>query len=158
MVKFLSSDPPHPLSGHLRAALEREGDLCGLVPLSVMAVYDSRLNNLCKCINPKVESNPFLVIPLIMRAASRLSELVATSEGQLSIWRKKLYPPEVIESSVDQKSGAPQSTLVEAIHIPCSQEKAIELVILDISSTGYYLDVIAKKLDLADAAKVLISR
>ncbi|XP_030969522.1 small RNA 2'-O-methyltransferase-like isoform X1 [Quercus lobata] len=156
--EFLSSDPPHPISGHLRAALEREGDLCGLVPLSVMAVYDSKLNSLCKCINPKVESNPFLVIPLIMRAASRLSELVATSEGQLSIWRKNLYPPEVIESSVDQQSGAPQSTLVEAIHIPCSQEKAIELVILDISSTGYYLDVIAKKLDLADAAKVLISR
>ncbi|KAL4627804.1 hypothetical protein ACB092_05G191900 [Castanea dentata] len=156
--EFLSSDPPHPLSGHLRAVLEREGDLCGLVPLSVMAVYDSRLNNLCKCINPKVESNPFLVIPLIMGAASRLPELVATSEGQLSIWRKNLYPPEVIESLVDQQSGAPQSTSVEAIHIPCSQEKAIELVILDISSTGYYLDVIAKKLDLTDAAKVLISR
>ncbi|KAM3748851.1 hypothetical protein ACB098_05G139000 [Castanea mollissima] len=156
--EFLSSDPPHPLSGHLRAALEREGDLCGLVPLSVMAVYDSRLNNLCKCINPKVESNPFLVIPLIMGAASRLPELVATSEGQLSIWRKNIYPPEVIESLVNQQSGAPQSNLVEAIHIPCSQEKAIELVILDISSTGYYLDVIAKKLDLTDAAKVLISR
>jgi hypothetical protein len=156
MLKFLST--LHPLSGHLRAALEREGDLNGLVPVSVMVVCDSKLGNICKCINPKVESNPFLVIPLIMRAATRLSGLVATSEGQLSIWRQNSYPPEIIESSVNQQSGSPQSTSVEAIRIPCSLEKDVELVTLDISSTGYYLDVIAKNLDLADAAKLLISR
>lgn len=154
--EFLST--LHPLSGHLRAALEREGDLNGLVPVSVMVVCDSKLGNICKCINPKVESNPFLVIPLIMRAATRLSGLVATSEGQLSIWRQNSYPPEIIESSVNQQSGSPQSTSVEAIRIPCSLEKDVELVTLDISSTGYYLDVIAKNLDLADAAKLLISR
>ncbi|KAG6696325.1 hypothetical protein I3842_09G142000 [Carya illinoinensis] len=154
--KFLPS--LQPLSGHLRAALQREGDLNGLVPVSVMAICDSKLSNLCKFINPKVESNPFLVIPLIMRAAARLSGILATSEGQLWIRRQNPYPREIMESSISQPSGSPQSTLIEAVCIPCSSEKAVETVTLDVSSTGYYLDAISKKLGLTDAANVLVSR
>ncbi|XP_041023719.1 small RNA 2'-O-methyltransferase-like isoform X1 [Juglans microcarpa x Juglans regia] len=161
-VKYLFSNEflsiLHPLSGHLRAALQREGDLNGLVPVSVMALYDSKLSNLCKSINPKVESNPFLVIPLIMRVATRLSGILATSEGQLWIRRQSPYPPEIMDSSISQPSGSPQSTLIEAVCIPCSSEKAVETVTLDVSSTGYYLDAISKKLGLTDAANVLVSR
>ncbi|KAE8008261.1 hypothetical protein FH972_004790 [Carpinus fangiana] len=148
----------HPLSGHLRAALQREGDLYGLIPVPVMAICDSKLSNLCKSINPNVESNPFLVIPLIMRATTSLSGLLASSEEQLWIRRQNPYPPEIMESSVSQTSGPPLSTLIEAVRIPCSLEKSVEPVTLDVSSTGYYMDVIAKKLGLTDATSLLVSR
>jgi hypothetical protein len=156
LIKFLSSGDP--LSGHFRAVLQREGDLCGLIPVPVMAIYDSKLSNLCKSINPKVESNPFLAVPLIMTAAARSSGVVASSEGQIWIRRQNPYPPEIMESSVSQISGSPQSTFIEVIRIPCSLEKTVEPVTLDVSSTGYYMDVIARKLGLTDASSVLVSR
>ncbi|XVF26334.1 hypothetical protein REPUB_Repub14bG0007300 [Reevesia pubescens] len=93
-----------------------------------------------------------------MRAAAGLPELVVSPEGQLSIRKKDPYPPNVIESSVSQQSGVAESITTMAIYIPCSPEKAVEPVILSISPTGYYLDVIAKKLGLSDANKILISR
>jgi hypothetical protein len=155
-MKFLSC--LHPLSGHLRAALQREGDLYGLIPVPVMAICDSKLSNLCKSINPNVESNPFLVIPLIMTATKSLSGILASSEEQLWIRRQNPYPPEILESSVSQTSGSPLSTLIEAIRIPWLLEKSVEPVTLDVSSTGYYMDVIAKKLGLTDATSLLVSR
>ncbi|XP_031249532.1 small RNA 2'-O-methyltransferase-like isoform X2 [Pistacia vera] len=161
-VKYLFSDEflssLHPLSGHFRAALQRGGDLYSSVPASIMAVCDSKLSNLCKLINPEAELNNILIISYIMRAAARLSESVVTFEGQLSIWRKNPYPPNIIESLVIQQSNSPNSICVGAIYIPCSLEKAIQSVTLDVSSTGYYLDVIARKLGLTDGNKVLVSR
>ncbi|KAH7568467.1 hypothetical protein ACOSP7_011433 [Xanthoceras sorbifolium] len=154
--EFLSS--LHPLSGHFRAALRRDGDLYGSVPASVIAACDSKLSNLCKLINPKVESNHFLLISYIMSAAARLPEFVVTCEGQLSIWRKKSYPPEIMESSLFQQSDTLDSICIKAMHIPCSLEKAVQPVTLNISSTGYYLDVIAQKLGLADGNRIMISR
>ncbi|XWS18001.1 hypothetical protein CRYUN_Cryun32bG0004700 [Craigia yunnanensis] len=156
MRLFLSA--LHPLSGHFKAALHRVGDLNGSVPASVIAICDGKPNNLCKIINPTVESHPFLVISYIMRAAAELPELVVSHEGELSIRKKDPYPPDVIESSVSQQSSVAESITTMAIYIPCSPGKAVEQVILNISSTGYYLDVIAQKLGLSDANKVLISR
>ncbi|KAK1560775.1 hypothetical protein Q3G72_030791 [Acer saccharum] len=154
--EFLSS--LHPLSGHFRAALRRDGDLYGSVPTSVIAACDSKLCNICKLINPKVETNHFLLISYIMSAAARLPEFVVTSEGQLSIWRKNSYPPEIIESSHFQQSDTVDSICITGMHIPCSVEKEVQPVTLNISSTEYYLDVIARKLGLADGNKVMISR
>ena len=156
MNKFLSA--LHPLSGHFKAALRRVGDLNGSVPASVIAICDGKPSNLCKIINPTVESHPFLVISYIMRAAAGLPELVVSPEGELSIRKKDPYPPDVIESSVSPQSSVAESITTMAIYIPCSPGKAVEPVILNISSTGYYLDVIAQKLGLSDANKVLISR
>ncbi|XVF75028.1 hypothetical protein PTKIN_Ptkin13bG0156200 [Pterospermum kingtungense] len=156
MCMFLSA--LHPLSGHFKAALRRVGDLNGSVPASVIAVYDGKPNNLCKIINPTVESHPFLVISYITRAAAGLPELVVSPEGELSIRKKDPYPPDVIESLVSQQSDAAESITPMAIYIPCSSERAVEPLILNISSTGYYLDIIAQKLGLSDANKVLISR
>lgn len=153
--EFLSSQ--NPLGGHFRAALRRDGDLYGSVPASVIAVCDSKLANLCKLINPKVESSHLLLLIYIMRAATRLSKFVVTSEGQLSIWRKDPYPPEIIESSIIQQSESPDSICIEAIYIPSSLENAVHPVILNVSSSGYYLDVIARKLDLTDGNKILVS-
>ncbi|OMO83239.1 Double-stranded RNA-binding protein [Corchorus capsularis] len=154
--EFLSA--LHPLSGHLKAALGRVGDLNGSVPASVIAICDGKPNNLCKIINPKMDSQPFLVISYIMRAATRLPELVVGPEGQLSIRRKNPYPPDLIESILSQESGVAENVTTMAIYIPCSTEKPVEPVILNISSSSYYLDVIAQKLGLSDANKVLISR
>ncbi|MBA0568598.1 hypothetical protein Golob_006077 [Gossypium lobatum] len=154
--EFLSA--LHPLSSHFKAALRRVGDLNASVPASVIAICDGKLNNLCKIINPTVESHPLLVLSYIMRAAAGLPELVVSAEGQLSIWRKDPYPPNVIESSISQQSDVAESITTMAIYIPCSPEKAVEPVILKISSTGYYLDVIGQILGLSDANLILISR
>ncbi|GAV65633.1 dsrm domain-containing protein/Methyltransf_23 domain-containing protein [Cephalotus follicularis] len=154
--EFLSS--VHPLSGHFRAALKRDGDLYGSIPASVISVCDSKLCNLCKSLNPKVESNPLLVISYIMGAAARLSGSLITSEGHLSIRRQNPFPREIIESSVIEESGSQESIWIEAIHIPSSLEEAVKPLTLCVSTTGYYLDVIAQKLGLTDANKVLVSR
>lgn len=154
--KFLSA--LHPLSGHFKEALRRAGDLNGSVPASVIAICDGKLNSLCKIINPTVESHPFLVISYIMKAAAGLPELAVSPEVDLSISKKDPYPPDVIESSVSQISGFAESITTMAIYIPYSPEGAVEPVIFNIPSTGYYLDIIAQKLGLSDANKVLISR
>ncbi|KAF7842437.1 small RNA 2'-O-methyltransferase isoform X1 [Senna tora] len=153
--KFLSS--LHPLSGHFGATLWREGDLCGSIPVSVLSVYDTKLSNLCKYINPKVESDPLLVSLYIMKAARKLSGFLSTSEQHL--WIKKLspFPQEVTESLMTQ-TVLPECVQVAATRVPCSMEKHVEAVTLQISAREYYLDVIAKDLGLEDANNVLISR
>ncbi|KAL9345628.1 hypothetical protein Peur_060481 [Populus x canadensis] len=160
-IKYLFSDefplPLHPLRGHLRAALLRRGDLYGLVPASVVTACDTKTSNLCKLLNPVVELKPFLALSLIMRTIPRLSGCV-TSKGQLSIQKQNPYPTEIIESSDIQQSDSPESILVKAIQIPASLDKTVQPVTLNISSAGYYLDVIAEQLGVTDASKVLLSR
>ncbi|KAE8735713.1 Double-stranded RNA binding protein-related / DsRBD protein-related, putative isoform 2 [Hibiscus syriacus] len=98
-IKYIFSDEflsvLHPLSSDFKEDLRRIGDLNGSVPASVIAICDGKPNNLCKIINPTVESDPFL---------------------------------------------------------------AVEPVILNISTAGYYLDAIAQKLGLSDGNMVFISR
>ncbi|KAL6179001.1 hypothetical protein ACLB2K_050517 [Fragaria x ananassa] len=168
---FLSS--LHPLSGHVRAAFQREGCLAGLIPTCAIAVFDATLSNLCKSLALKVESNPFLIISYVMRAAAELSGFIANSEGELWIRRQSPYPPEIIElssiqqnpnnpeiivSPCNQQPVSPELLMVEAIIIPCSLEKNVERVILNLTSSGYYLDVIAKQLGLLEAADLMIPR
>ncbi|PON35087.1 3'-RNA ribose 2'-O-methyltransferase, Hen [Parasponia andersonii] len=147
----------HPLSGHFRAALQREGDLYGCVPVSVIAFLDSKLSSLSKLIDPKVELNPYKVISYVMKAAARSSGIVHTSEEQLWVRRQNPYSLEITDSAF-QQSGSPGIFPIEAIYIPCSNEKNINVVKLNVSSTDYYLDVIANQLGLVDTSKVLITR
>ncbi|KAL6184004.1 hypothetical protein ACLB2K_045411 [Fragaria x ananassa] len=171
LLQFLSS--LHPLSGHVRAALQRERCLAGLIPTCAIAVFDATLSNLCKSLDLKVESNPFLIISYVMRAAAELSGFIASSEGELWIRRQSPYPPEIIElssiqqnpnnpkiivSPSNQQPASPELLMVEAIIIPCSLEKNVERVILNITSSGYYLDVIGKQLGLLEAADLMISK
>ncbi|XP_011037779.1 PREDICTED: small RNA 2'-O-methyltransferase-like [Populus euphratica] len=160
-IKYLFSDefplPLHPLRGHLRAALLRRGDLYGLVRASVITACDTKTSNLCKLLNLEVELKPFLALSLIMRTIPKLSGCVA-SKGQLSIQKQNPYPTEIIESSDIQQSDSPESILVKAIQIPASLDKTVQPVTLNISSAGYYLDVIAEELGVTDASKVLLSR
>ncbi|KAJ7969132.1 Small RNA 2-O-methyltransferase [Quillaja saponaria] len=161
-IRYLFSDEfpsfLHPLSGHFRATFGSKGDACGLVPVSVIAVYDAKLHSLCKSIDSEVELNPLLIILFIMRATSRLSEFLVTSKEHLWIRRQNPYPPEIIESSRSELCGSPKSVQIEAIFLPCSLEKSVGAMTLHVSSNEYFLDVIAKKLGLEDAHDVLVSR
>ncbi|KAK1369095.1 Small RNA 2'-O-methyltransferase [Heracleum sosnowskyi] len=144
----------HPLSGHFRVALLRKDHLYGYVPVSVLSLFDSKLINLCKCINPEIESKPWLVVPLILEAAARVPLLI--SENHLSMRRPSPYPPEVVEA-IDN-SNLPERTCIKAVRVPCSSDKIVEPLLLNVSTNGYYLDVIAQELGVTDASKVLISR
>ncbi|KAF6139507.1 hypothetical protein GIB67_015464 [Kingdonia uniflora] len=155
MAKFLSSG--HALTAHFIEAIDKKDNLCGLVPVSILAACDLKLNNLCKAINHKSESNILLNVSFIMRAAS-LSGSVGTSDGKFSIHRKIPYSPETIQALISKKSSSLEDVCVEAILIPCSMEKPVETVSLNVCSDGYYMDTIAEKLDLADTSSILVSR
>lgn len=152
LMKFYTT--VHPLSGHFREALRRKDHLYGYVPVSVISLFDSKLINLCKCINPKVEFNPWLVVPQILKAAARVPLLI--SENHLSMRRPSPYPPEVLEA-IDN-SNLPESICIKAVRVPCSIDKIVEPLLLNVSINGYYLDVIAQELGVTDASKVLVSR
>ncbi|KAI3681206.1 hypothetical protein L6452_35991 [Arctium lappa] len=145
----------HPLSGHFRAALQREGCVNGFVPVTLMPIYDSKLFNLCKSIKPDVESKPLEVTWMIMDAATRLSDTVFASKELLSLRRTSPYPPEVLQSV---EVSCKQETYVKVIRVPYSTAKIIEPLTLDVSSNNYYMDAIARELGAADASKVLLSR
>ncbi|KAM7505770.1 hypothetical protein LguiB_004674 [Lonicera macranthoides] len=155
-TEFLSAI--HPLSGHFRAALRREAHYTGFVPISVISIYDAKLISLCKYINPETESNPFLVMSLVTKAAAKLLGSVSISEDQLSIRKEGSYPSETLESLVDQQSSFLNDTWISAVRVPYSDEKSTEALTLNISDNIYYLDVIAQELGVTDASQVLISR
>ncbi|KAL3344934.1 hypothetical protein AABB24_024071 [Solanum stoloniferum] len=148
----------HPLSGHFRAALAREGHLNGFIPLVAIATFDAKINSLCKYISSEMESNPLLVMSLIIEAAKRLEDSLLFSEEKLSLKRLTPHPHEIIQSLPKNEPNFPESISFEAIRVPSSAEKTVEPVILNASSGNYYLDVIAKELGVEDASKVLISR
>lgn len=154
LMKFYTT--VHPLSGHFRAALLRKDQFYGYVPVSVISFFDSKLLNLCKCINPEVETNSWLAVPLILKAAARVPLLI--SEDHLSIRRPSPYPPEVLQAVDNQLSNLPESTCIRAVRIPCLVDKIVEPLLFNISINGYYLDAIAQELGVTDASKVLVSR
>ncbi|KAK4421032.1 Small RNA 2'-O-methyltransferase [Sesamum alatum] len=152
--EFLSS--PHPLSGHFRAALRREGDFNGHIPVSVIAVYDAKISNICKYINPAAEANSLLVMSLVLKAAAKLTDLALISDKQFSLWRRNPYPPEIVSSVIQEPNFA--SIPIEVIYVPAPLDKAVEPLTLHINATGYYLDVIARQLGMSEASDVMISR
>ena len=155
-MQFLSS--LHPLSGHLRAVLLREGELNGSVPVSALVACDTKLGNLCKSIDSRAEANPFLSVLTVMKAASRLPELIAVSEEELWIRRREPYPCDLMESLIHQQSPMTSEACIEAVCIPFSLDKDVTSMSLNLGSKGYYLDIIAQELGVVDASKVLISR
>ncbi|XP_068655378.1 small RNA 2'-O-methyltransferase [Aristolochia californica] len=153
--EFLSSS--HPLVGHFRAAVQREGDIFGLLPISVLATYDSRVNNLCKSINPRAELSPSLTIAIVMKAA-RLSDSVYISEGTLWVCKQHPHSPDCIQALVDQGLDPTERIQIEAVYIPCSLVKPVEPFHFYVSSKEYYMDVVAKRLGLSDYSRMLVSR
>ncbi|XP_073149398.1 small RNA 2'-O-methyltransferase-like [Henckelia pumila] len=154
--EFLSS--LHPLSGHFRAALRREGHFNGCVPVSVIALYDAKIGNICKHINPAAESSSLLVMSLVLKAAAKQTDVVLSFEEQLSLKKRNPYPPEIIQPSTDHESSLCYGGTIEVVRIPASLDKDVETVKLNIAATGYYLDVIGQELGVNEASNVLISR
>lgn len=153
-LQFLSVD--HPLGGHLRAALQRDGERCGSVPVSVIATFDAKINSRCKVIDPSVDSDPILLMSYVMKAAAKLPDYIVVSPQEDSLRRKKPYPPAIIKALATHV----ESIKVEAVHIQCTVggEEVVKPVTLNISSGRYYLDIIADKLGLKDGSQVMISR
>ncbi|KAL3833726.1 hypothetical protein ACJIZ3_008462 [Penstemon smallii] len=159
--EFLSS--PHPLSAHFRAALRREGEFSGCIPLSVIAVCDAKIGNICKFINPLAEVNLLEVMTQIQKAAEKVPDLIRTYEfEQLALQRRNPYPNEIKPSSVDHELDLEFQLVkripIEVVRIPVSLDKAVESLTLNISATGYYLDDIAPELGMTEASDILISR
>ncbi|XP_073280928.1 small RNA 2'-O-methyltransferase-like isoform X1 [Primulina huaijiensis] len=154
--EFLSS--LHPLSGHFRAALRREGHFNGCVPVSVIALYDAKIGNICKHVNPAAESNPLLVMSLVLKAAAKQNDMILPFEEQLSLKRRNPYPPDIIQPSTDHGSSLCYGSTIEVLQIPASLYKDVETLKLKIAETGYYLDVIGHELGVNEASNVLISR
>ncbi|KNA23782.1 hypothetical protein SOVF_021960 isoform B [Spinacia oleracea] len=155
---FSSESSLHPLSSHLKAVSYREGELSGSIPVSVLSACDAKLGNLCRSLDARIESNPFLSIPLILRAAVRLSELLVVSEEDLWIRRRNPYPSNAMPELANQQSDVTNGPLTEAVYIPFSLNKDVRTIGMNLSFKGYYLDVIAKELGVLNASKVLISR
>ncbi|KZV39536.1 small RNA 2'-O-methyltransferase-like [Dorcoceras hygrometricum] len=155
-IEFLSS--PHPLSGHFRAALRRESHFNGCVPVSVIALYDTRIGNICKHINSGAESSSLLVMSLVLEAAAKQTDMVLSVEEQLSLKRRNPYPPAIIQPSIDHESSLCNGSTIEVVRIPSSRDKDVQMLKLNIAVTGYYLDVIAQELGVCEASNVLISR
>lgn len=153
-LQFLSAE--HPLGAHLRAALRRDGERCGSVPVSVIATVDAKINSRCKIINPSVESDPFLAISYVMKAAAKLADYIVASPHGLR--RKNAYPSEIVEALATHVSDSLHSREVAAVYIPCIDEEVVELDTLYISSNRHYLDSIAERLGLKDGNQVMISR
>ncbi|XP_057970267.1 small RNA 2'-O-methyltransferase-like isoform X2 [Malania oleifera] len=148
----------HPLSGHFRAVLQREGDLSGSIPVCVMAIYDAKLCSLCKSIDPMVETNPLLAVQLVMKAAARLPGFIVSSEEHLWMRRENPFPSEILQSLITEEAILPESVQIKAVRIPYSPDKIVEPMSINVSSNGYYMDAIAQELAVKDVFRVLISR
>ncbi|KAK9714443.1 hypothetical protein RND81_06G094900 [Saponaria officinalis] len=153
--EFLSS--LHPMSGHLKAVLRREGERCGLLPLSAVISYDAKIGNSCKSIDARVESKPLLSIPIVKAVVARLPDLVFNEE-ELWIKRNKPYASDVIPSLDNGQSDINNEAVTEAVFIPPSLDKDVVSLSMKMCSEAYYLDLIAQELGVVDASKVLISR
>lgn len=154
MLKFLSSS--HPLIGHFREALERNGEFHGFIPLSVIGACDLKIVNWCKSIHPGAESDPLIMLSLITKAA-RLHP-ICIPDDELWIRNKKTYSQKTIQTLANQYPRSAESVQLEAVLIPFMDEKPIEILTLNISPNHYYLDEIGSKLNLKDSSRVLISR
>lgn len=153
-MQFISAD--HPLGSHLRATLQRDGERCGSVPVSVIATLDAKINSRCKVINPSVDSDPILAMSYVVKAAAKLSDYIVVSPHVASLRRKNPYPPEIIEALATHG----ESIKVKAVYIQCTSgdDQVVDPITLDISSSRYYMDIIAEKLGLKDGSQVMISR
>lgn len=143
-------------------SLQKDGERCGSVSVSVITTFDAKIRSRCKVINPSVDSDPILVMSYVMKAAEKLSDYIVVSPHVAVLRRKNPYPSAIIPSNnYGSSSYSCSSTIkVEAVHMQSTVggEEVVNPVTLEISSGRYYLDIIAEKLGLKDGSQVMISR
>lgn len=155
-MKFLSSS--HPLVGHIKVALRRVSEHFGMIPMSVIAACDTKVNNLCKVINPRAESDPLLVLSLISWVAAKMSSSIGITCRELWMWKQGCYSTETFESVKNFTSVSAQNTNVEALLIPYLLDRDVETLTLNFSDSPYYMDEIAQKLHVRDPSCIVVSR
>lgn len=138
-------------------ALKREGSLFGLVPISAIAICDSKVNSMCKLIDSRAESDPSLLLSLISKAA-KASTLLSTRENGFLIQRQNPVLPEAMEVLVSSQIDASNNVEIEVVRIPVCLNEEVNGVKINIPEDGYYLDVIAKYLEAGDSSHILASR
>ncbi|CAA7394053.1 unnamed protein product [Spirodela intermedia] len=147
----------HPIVGHFRAAIKREGDTHGLIPVSIIAACDSKIVNLCKLVNPKAGSDPLLVVSLVLKAA-RLVNSICVSDRGLWMGKKGSYSSDALQSLISHSTTSTDHGSIEALFIPSSIEKPVETITLELSAGRCYMDEISQKLGVEDSSHVLVSR
>lgn len=153
--EFLSST--HPLVGHIKVALRRVDEHFGMIPMSAIATCDTKVNNLCKVINPMAESDPLIVLSLISRVA-KMSSSICIACGELWMWKLGSYSAETLKSVKNFTSASAQDIYVEALLIPYSLDRDVEILTLNFSDSSYYMDEIAQKLHVRDTSSIMVSR
>ena len=143
--------------GHLQAAIRKEGEIKGLIPIAVIAAYDSKIVTLSKFLNPKAESDTLLVMSLVLNAAKSIDS-VRVSSSKLLMGKKDSYSSEVLESLVKDDCTSLECLSARALLIPDLTEKPIELLTLKLSPGQCYMDEISRKLGVEDSSHVLVSR
>lgn len=146
----------HPIVGHLRAAVKREGDTSGLIPVSIIAACDSKIISLCKLVNPKAESDPLLVVSHVLKAARSVDSIRISKRG-LWVGKKGPYSSDALQSLVNHSTSTDHG-LVKALFVPSSIEKPVETFALKLSPGRCYMDEISQKLCAEDSSHVLVSR
>jgi len=129
-----------------------------MIPLSAIAACDVKVNNLCKIIDPKAESDPLLVSSFIWKAARMSGSVCTTTAAGFWIWKHCSYSQEALELLMNHSFGSMDTVQIKALRIPCSFEGHIETLSFDVSSNQYYMDEIARKFDARDASHILMSR
>ncbi|KAJ4806377.1 Small RNA methyltransferase [Rhynchospora pubera] len=147
----------HPLVGHFRVALKREGSLFGLVPISAIAICDSKVNSICKFIDIHAESDPSLLLYLISKAAKASTSLL-TSDNGFFIQKQNPTLPEATEVLVSSQVCESKNVQTEAVFIPVGLNEEVKGLKIDICEDGYFLDVIANILKTRDPSHILSSR
>ncbi|XP_078437263.1 small RNA 2'-O-methyltransferase-like [Wolffia australiana] len=146
----------HPIVNHIQAAIRREGDNHGMIPVSVVATLDTKIANLSKLLNPKTESDPILVMSLVLAAARSVDSICISSSG-LWMGKKGSYSPEVLQSlALDSSNG--EDKFVRALFVPASTEMPVETITLELRHGRCYLIEVSRKLSVKDSSYVLFSR
>lgn len=129
-----------------------------MIPLSAIAACDVKVNNLCKIIDPKAESDPLMVSSFVWKAARMSGSVSTTAAGGFWIRKHGPYSPEVLELLMNHDLGLVNTVQIKALRIPHSFEGNIGTFSLDISGNQYYINEIALKLNAMDASHLLVSR
>jgi small RNA 2'-O-methyltransferase len=137
--------------------LKREDSLFGLVPISAIAICDSKVNSLCKFIDSRAESDPSLLLSLISKATKASTSLSTRANGFLV---QRQYPilPEAMELLVSSQNETSNNVQIEVVSIPVGLNEEVKGFKIHVPEDGYFLDVIAKALDARDSSHILASR
>jgi small RNA 2'-O-methyltransferase len=141
----------------LRVALKRKDSLFGLLPVSAIAMCDSKVNSLCKFIDSRAESDPSLLLSLISKATKASTSLSMRADGFLV---QRQYPilPEAMESLVSSQIETSNNVQIEVVSIPVGLNEEVKGFKIHVPEDGYFLDVIAKALDARDSSYIVASR